>query len=475
MSSRVRVLSVTHVRPAETPNPPPHDADHSIKLSLFDTLFIALTPIRRLFFYEGDDLPPFPALVRTLRSSLAATLAVFTPLAGRVAVSPSGEDVAIDCSPGTVSRGVRFVEAEYAGTADDVRRMAGAAEHDAEAYAQLAPALEVSALPAPALAVQVTRPAADVSGGDGGGVGALVVGVSVNHVVADGRAVWEFIRAWAAAARGGSTAGTGFVPPTFDRAAINGCHPKAEEVARKFLRTLAPALPTQDPDQRQARRTYLLSASQIRSLKHRISLHNKGAAAATAPASAANPPTTSTYAAVASLVWTSAVRAKNALNHAGDDAYLMFAADCRARLRPPLPDAFFGNCAKACYARATVGGLRDGGGEALARAAAAVREAVREQLADPVADAGQWLERHRALPPDRTVQVGASDRFAAYETDFGWGRPARVELASVFVKEFVAVVGAPDGAVQVSVALDRDRMDGFEANFLSQLQLQASS
>ena len=101
---------------------------------------------------------------------------------------------------------------------------------------------------------------------------------------------------------------------------------------------------------------------------------------------------------------------------------------------------------------------------------AAVREAVREQLVDPLGDAERWLERHRALPPGRVVQVGASNRFAAYETDFGWGRPARVELASVFVREFVAVVGAPDGAVQVSVALDRDRMDGFEANFLSLLQ-----
>ena len=102
-----------------------------IKLSPFDTMFLPLTPMQRLFFYEGDDLPPFPDLVRALRSSLAATLAVFTPLAGQVAVSPSGVGVAIDCSPGTVSRGgVRFVEAEYAGSAADVRRLAGAAEHE---------------------------------------------------------------------------------------------------------------------------------------------------------------------------------------------------------------------------------------------------------------------------------------------------------------------------------------------------------
>ncbi|OEL23967.1 hypothetical protein BAE44_0015011 [Dichanthelium oligosanthes] len=472
MGSRVRALSVTHVIPAEASNPPPQDAEHAtIKLSLFDTLCIALTPIQRLFFYEGDDLPPFPDLVRTLRSSLAATLAVYTPLAGRVTVSSSGDDVSIDCSPGT---GVRFVEAEYAGTAADLRRLAGAAEHDAEAYAQLAPTLAVSALPAPALAVQVTRPAADCAGASGGVGAVVVVGVSMNHVVVDGQALWEFIRAWTSAARGGSAAGTGLVTPKFDRAEINR-HPKAEEAARKFLRVFAPALPTvntfPEPDNAlQGRRTYLLSASQIRSLKHRISQHSKGADGDTSPA--ADKPSTTTYAAIASLVWTSGVRSKNALNHADDDAYLMFAADCRARLRPPLPSTFFGNCIKSCYAMATVGELRDGGGdEALARAAAAVREAVREQLADPLADAERWLERHLALPPDRIVQIGSSNRFAAYETDFGWGRPARVELASVFVREFVAVVGAPDGAVQVSVALDRDRMDGFEANFFDQQAL----
>ncbi|CAN6191307.1 unnamed protein product [Urochloa humidicola] len=477
MGSRVRALSVIHIRPAEPSNTLPHDADdHAIKLSLFDTLFIPLAPIQRLFFYDGEDLPPFPDMVRTLRSSLAATLSIFTPLAGSVAVtspSASGDadaDVAIDCSDDTISRGVRFVEAEYAGTAADVRRLAEAAEHDAETYEQLAPALEVGQLPAPALAVQVTRPAA-VDGTGGGGGGAVVVGVTMNHAVADGQAFWEFIRAWATKARGGSSlAGTA---PTFDRAAINR-HPRAEEAARMFLRAFAPALPTVNklpvPDNAlQRRRTYMLSASQIRSLKHRISLHINASTAPAAAATANHP--TSTYAAVASLIWTSAVRAKNALNHAGDDAYLMFAADCRARLCPPLPAAFFGNCVKSCYARATVGELRDGAaGESLARAAAAVREAVREQLADPAGDAGRWLERHRALPPDRTVQVGASNRFAAYETDFGWGAPSRVELASVFVREFVAVVGAPDGAVQVSVALHRDSMDEFQASFLALLQ-----
>ena len=133
----------------------------------------------------------------------------------------------------------------------------------------------------------------------------------------------------------------------------------------------------------QGRRTYLLSANQIRSLKHCISLHSKGADGDTAPAAAAATPP-STYAAVASLVWTSGVRAKNALDDAAADTYLMFAANYRARLRPPLPAAFFGNCAKSCYARATVGGLRDARGGERAAAAEPVRGVLQEGGADGV-------------------------------------------------------------------------------------------
>ncbi|KAL6858730.1 hypothetical protein ACP4OV_017732 [Aristida adscensionis] len=466
MSSRVRALSVSHVRPDQGLH---HGGDgHAIiELSLFDTVCIALNPVRRLFFYKGDHLPPFPSLLRSLRSSLSATLAVFFPLAGRLSVSATGDGVVIDCSPAAVSAGVRFVEAEYAGGADEMRRLAADAEHDAEAFLQLAPELAVGALPAPVLAVHVTRPA------DGDGT-VVVVAVSVSHAVADGRALWQFLRAWSTAAREGSPAGPGLPPPTFDRTPINRL-PKAEELARQYVRIFAPALPSVNifPERdmsSQRRRTYLVGASQIRSLKQRILLQSKGA---TGEAAVVAPPTT--HAAVASLVWTSFVRSGHHADDGGD-AYLMFAADCRTRLRPPLDEAFFGNCVRSCYARATLGGLLgrgggDGDGDgALALAAAAVREAIRGDLEDPVGDAERWLERYKAMPRERTVQIGASHRFPAYETDFGWGAPARVELAAVFTPEFVSLVGAPHGAVQVSVALGRERIDGFETSFLSQLQ-----
>ncbi|XP_039843905.1 acyl transferase 8-like isoform X1 [Panicum virgatum] len=236
-SSQVRVLNISHVRPVQTDGAsPPGQGEH--KLSFMDLLQISKT-IQRLFF-DGPDLPPFPTVVSALRSSLAATLAVFPPLAGELAFRPvSGSgDVVIDSSPAAIasSPGVRFVEAEFAGGADAMRRLARDDAHDAEAFARLVPELlEARRLPAPVLAVQVTRPAA--------GAGAVAVGVSIAHAVADGHAVWQFLRAWSTASREGpaSLAAPGFVPPTFDRAGIR--HPKSAELVRSVLSRVAPALP----------------------------------------------------------------------------------------------------------------------------------------------------------------------------------------------------------------------------------------
>lgn len=106
----------------------------------------------------------------------------------------------------------------------------------------------------------------------------------------------------------------------------------------------------------QRTRTFLLRADQIRSLKRRIS---RRIAAGEPPRETASPVTA--YVAIASLVWTSVVRAKP--HDAADEAYLMVTADCRRRLRPPIDPGYFGNCVAACYARANVGALRRGGGD----------------------------------------------------------------------------------------------------------------
>ncbi|CAD6340292.1 unnamed protein product [Miscanthus lutarioriparius] len=169
-------------------------------------------PMRRLFMYEGPGVPPFPDLVGSLRSSLATVLAIFFPLAGKLTYRPSaGGDVVVDCSPAAVSSGVKFVEAEYAGGIDDMRRVAsgGGDEGDRDALMELGPELDARQLPAPVIAVQVTRPAV-------GSGRAVVVAVAIRHAVADGHSVWQFMRTWTAVARAeeGSEAMARLMPPT---------------------------------------------------------------------------------------------------------------------------------------------------------------------------------------------------------------------------------------------------------------------
>jgi hypothetical protein len=210
----------------------------------------------------------------------------------------------------------------------------------------------------------------------------------------------------------------------------------------------------------QRKRSFLLRADDIMSLKQSILTQSQaiGGHLGTFP---------STYVAVSSLVWTSIVRAKSLNDPDGGDAYFLVPVDLRRRLgpAPAVDERYFGNCVAPCFARAAVRHLRDGGA-GLGHAAAAISDAVRAQLKDPLGGADHWLEDFLAVPKERLTFTGSSNRFMAYETDFGWGAPSRVELVSLFTRELVLLLGAEDGGVQVTVALDHAHMEGFAANFM---------
>ncbi|CAN6191298.1 unnamed protein product [Urochloa humidicola] len=459
MSPLLRILSVTHVLPdrhlAAAYSPPMPD-DGLVELSFMEALFVdRAMPMRRLFFYEGPGVPPFPNLARFLRSSLAAALAVFPPLSGKLEHRPSspaaaaGCDVVVDCSPDAVSPGVRFVEAEFDGSLADMRRVAsGSDEGDTEALMELGPELDATRLPAPVLAVQVTRPAV-------GGGRAVVVGVAVHHAVADGHSVWQFMKAWAALSRMEGEGSPSLAAAVFDRTPLR--YPEADELARKILPTVAPALPVirssspcLPPDR--WRRTFLISADEIQTAKQRLRAQSK---------QPGTPP--STYLAVSSLIWTSIARAKYGDDDLAGDAYFLVTVDFRRRLGPPIDERYFGDCVVPCVARAAVGSLRGAAG--LASAAAAIRDAIREQPECPVRALEAWLDALRAVVPmGRFTFTGSSNRFMAYETDFGWGKPTRVELVSLFATELVLLLGAADGGVQVTATLRPEHMEAFASN-----------
>lgn len=453
----VRVLAVSRVAPSRA-----RDQGGRVKLSFLDSLWVVLPPIQRVFLYELDlTEDAFPAAVERLKRALADTLTHYLPLAGKLEYEAEAGDVVVDCS--SADAGVAFVEAEADGM--DVRRLACDEAHDIPAFQSLVPALDARVLPAPVLSVQATR--------IGSGTG-MAVGVSVHHAIADGKAVWRFMEAWASASRDGGSTLTG-PPPHYGREAIR--HPRADELAHDMLRTIMPDLPVVRTEvmeghfsQRflRARRTFYLGMADIRSLKRRIDdlAMSESSEAGLLPKA---PKPVSTFVALAALGWTAFVHSKGL--GAGDDTYLMFLADLRARLDPPVSEAYLGNCIRACLAScADAAELL--GERGILRAAQAVQAAVDAMAAAPLDGTGkEWMQTLMKVPFQRMANVAASPRFKAYEvSDFGFGKPARVELVSMNNDgEMVLVGGRRDGEVQVSVSIDPKHMDDFKACILDRL------
>lgn len=216
--SLVRIVDVGYVAvPAEAAVQP-----DPIKLNAMEVQWLVLPLLQHILFFEGDDrLPPFATVIHSLKSSLATTLATHAPLAGKLIHLADTGDVAISCS---ASDSVKFVVAE---SDADVQRLAGGEEHDVHTFEQLVPEVDMSVLPASLMAVQATR-------FEGGG---MALGITVHHGVADGRSLWRFVEAWAAACRGDTPP----APVTFDRSRVN--LRGGEELARSVLKKYAPNLP----------------------------------------------------------------------------------------------------------------------------------------------------------------------------------------------------------------------------------------
>ncbi|ONK75472.1 uncharacterized protein A4U43_C03F17220 [Asparagus officinalis] len=272
-----------------------------------------------------------------------------------------------------------------------------------------------------------------------------------------GKGCWMFMDMWAASCRGEDAVSL----PVHDRAVI--VHEGGEEIARRFVKALAPEIPKMPAHPlpiehrlRLQRRTFILSSSAVQSLKDRILSQSNGSHSP------------STFTAISAHAWVSI--AKTIASAAVDVTNLIFLADCRSRLNPPLPDSYAGNCVGPCYATAMWHALL--GPQGLLLAQAEVARAVQERAKDPLRGCENWVEEFMGVAESGRVVVSGSPRFRVYETDFGWGELGRVELVSMNKDmEVVLVGGREPGSVQVSIVLDPGQMRLFAEVFLDGLEV----
>ncbi|KAL6911624.1 hypothetical protein ACP4OV_000429 [Aristida adscensionis] len=447
----VTVLDQCHV----SPSPAPAAAQpRALPLTFFDLVFWDFPPVQRLFFYDNADLLDVPDfLLRELplfKKSLAAALHRFYPLAGKLPCEmPDGAAPEVVFSDGDA------VQLTVAASADDFHDLAGDHDRDTARLRPLLPRLPGhgggSRSQGSVLAVQVT-----VFPGAG-----ICLGTTLHHAVADGSSYVHFLRTWAAIHRLGPDAPAP-APPLLDRSVVRDDAGLREAFVRDH-RALAAAGDGRLGDWDLSRRadvvlaTFRFTAQQL----GRLGRHVESETSARC----------SPYALACGAAWAGVERARGGAAapaaRGGGCARFGFVTGCRPRATPAIPAGYFGNCLGVCRVEAERGGL------SAAVAAGAIWRAI-EGLAEEgraLREARGWVRRVREYAAARAVTVAGSPKLGVYAAaDLGapWGRPRKVEIASVERTGALALAesgggGGGGGGIEVGVALPRAEMEAFRA------------
>ncbi|KAL6622964.1 hypothetical protein ACP70R_032843 [Stipagrostis hirtigluma subsp. patula] len=338
---------------------------------------------------HGDD-----DAATLMRDSLSRVLAHYYPFEGWLAVRDDGR-----LAVRNDRRGVPFVEAvadgELPEATDDVAAPGAEVLSDL-VYADVEKKEE--ALEAPLLTVQVTRFRC----------GGFVLGLAMNHCLADGQSAAEFLQSWAETARGAPLS----TPPHLDRTvqrarpapAIGFPHDEFAEI--EDVSGLAGVFGGEPC----VYRSFTFDAGRLARLKRAASDGDATAGAAC-----------STFVALTAFVW---VARTLALRMRPDQkSKLLFAVDVRRRVDPPLPPGFWGNAVVFACCISAAGDLLQG---PLSAAARSIRDAIGRTDDAFVRSAVDYIELNRGARPSLTgtTLVTSWNRLGFRTADFGWGEAA---------------------------------------------------
>ncbi|KAL6638620.1 hypothetical protein ACP70R_023731 [Stipagrostis hirtigluma subsp. patula] len=438
----LRVVDTVLVPPSSSDSAPP-PPESSLPLTYFDIFWLHSPPVERVFFYRLAPDADVDAIVSNLRESLSRAVRAFYPLAGHLRLTPGTTNrYELYYRPGD---GVAFTVAEC-----DDADIDSLATDDPKEVAKIAPLVPPLPEGGAVLALQATLLSARRG---------LALGVAVHHAACDGAASTHFLHTWASAATCRDDGAQAPPPPVIDRSLLPDprglydifCEAKPSTEEMEFVKM--------SPDQLLA--TFTLSKDDLQCVKDAVA----GEAARRGVA----PPRCSSLVATFGFVWWCYQRAKEEAGH-GDEqpTCLLFPVDHRSRMKPPLPEKYLGNCVGPAFGLAPKGELAAAGAGGLFSACAAVAAAIDEAVSGigtPSVDA--WMERIREVGAMGTLSVAGSPRFGVYGLDFGFGRPAKVDIVSVAKTGAVGVAErrSGGGGMEVGVSLQPAGMDRFRKCF----------
>lgn len=421
----------------------------SLRFTYFDIFWIALPPVERLFFYHYPHSTDHfvSSLLPSLKSSLSLALKTYYPLAGGSRQIPGTENKYEHCY--VEGDAVSFTVAECNGA--QFEHLASDCERDVSQLNCLAPQLPKSEEVQPLLAVQVT-----VFPGQG-----IVIGTSVHHTACDGTSSMQFMHTWAETCLSGASVSSRV--PSFDRTLISDPSDNYSSLYNQVREIIkSPPKHATPPNSELILATFRLGQDQIQRLKKLVLANSKTREERKTSFRC------STIVVAFAYVWTGFIRAKRV--DSTKRVCIGIPADFRARIQPPLPTEYFGNCVGSCMAIANVADLIQEDG--FIAAAEAVGKAI-DQLADSQKAPKNWLDGYASFSGTPVIGIAGSPKFKVYDVDFGVGRPKKVEIVSATKTSAMAVADSRDeqGGVEIGFAFPKDEMDCFKKYFFDGLKL----
>ncbi|KAM0845760.1 hypothetical protein ACQ4PT_056163 [Festuca glaucescens] len=243
--------------------------------------------------------------------------------------------------------------------------------------------------------------------------GGVALGAALHHAVVDGASTFHFFRTWSAFSSGGG-------PSELSGAVAN--------------------------------EIFIISKDQVAALKR---------------ACTGGGGDVSTFCALGAHVWRCVVAARRLPPNA--TTRLVFRANVRGRLRPPIPDSYFGN---GIIMLGATGKAQDVASEEhLASIAGRIRGVISRMDDELVHSAIDYLELDlggSSLPakpagslPKTELRVVKWLDMTAYGADFGWGKPLVMHLAVQQRAGFVYLMDGVDGSVPIHVSLEQAILNDF--------------
>jgi hypothetical protein len=287
--------------------------------------------------------------------------------------------------------------------------------------------------------------------------GGFAIGLRINHCIADGFGMIQFLRAVADVARGEAAPA---VLPVWERHLLMAREPPSTDyVHRKLMLHVKDDPPgagagATPPPASVVCRHFLFGPAEISALRGRVAGYDDDLGAASC----------TTFDLLTAALW----RCRAAAWGLADDkrSVLVFAANVR-RSCEWIPRGYYGNALVFQVVHATAGELR---GRPLGHAVALVREAKADTSEEHVRSTADFMASMREMPPaayqEETYMVSDWTRLGEDDVDFGWARRigGGVAMPPSPLVSFNAKCVNSDGdeSVIVMMTLPKTVMDRFE-------------